>query len=158
MRKTGSLFLHLTLEPSWKKSVCYVTYDYETRWPKWTEYPADANFGRFLSSLMIIYENDMANNMENLHAENRIQNVFSGPLLIYVPIPDFSMPYNVLCLVSTVIAMGIGALHNLTTSQLVASKVEKDKGELYISKYSFILFITFFQNSTKARHQSWKTT
>ena len=35
------------------------------------------------------------------------------------------MPYNVLCLVSTVIAMCIGAIHNLTTSQLVDSSVAK---------------------------------
>ena len=35
------------------------------------------------------------------------------------------MPYNVLCLVCTVIAMGIGAVHNLTTSQLVSSSSPK---------------------------------
>ena len=35
------------------------------------------------------------------------------------------MPYNVLCLVCTVIAMGIGAVHNLTTSQLVSTSSPK---------------------------------
>jgi len=50
------------------------------------------------------------------------------------------MPYNVLCLVCTVIAMGIGGVHNLTTSQLVSSSIPK--AETNLGKIiSFILNI-----------------
>lgn len=47
-------------------------------------------------------------------------------LLISLPTPDFSMPYNVICFVCTVIAIGFGSIFNLTTRKLVpASKDEK---------------------------------
>lgn len=118
IRKAGSLLIHLKLEPL---STCFISYDYETRWPKWTEYPADSNAGRYLPSQLIFFDSDGLTN-EN-EALSRLS--FSNPLLVYIPIPDFSMPYNVLCLVSTVIAMCIGAIHNLTTSQLVDSSVAK---------------------------------
>jgi len=110
-RKTGALLLLVEIEPFGE---CIITYDYSTRWPKWTEYPADANYGRFMPGLMLTYSN-----------ENVPIKVHSPPLLIYVPIPDFSMPYNVLCLVCTVLAMGIGTIHNLTTDQLVDADVAK---------------------------------
>ena len=85
------------------------------------EYPADSNAGRYLPSQLIFFDSDELTN-ENAGL-SRLS--FSNPLLVYIPIPDFSMPYNVLCLVSTVIAMCIGAIHNLTTSQLVDSSVAK---------------------------------
>ena len=50
-----------------------------------------------------------------------------------MPIPDFSMPYNVLCLVCTVVAMGIGAIHNLTTSQLVSAKNPKSRWKFFLN-------------------------
>ena len=51
-RQTGALLLLLEIEPF---EECTVSYDYSTRWPKWTEYPADANYGRFLPGLMLTY-------------------------------------------------------------------------------------------------------
>ena len=73
---------------------------------------------------MIIYSKENSDG-----TSEQVAKAFSGPLLLYVPIPDFSMPYNVLCLVSTVIAMGIGAVHNLTTSQLVPSDSKQENGD-----------------------------
>lgn len=40
-------------------------------------------------------------------------------LLVLLPVPDFSMPFNVICLVCTVIAMLFGPVHTLTTKMLV---------------------------------------
>jgi len=40
-------------------------------------------------------------------------------LLISLPTPDFSMPYNVICLACTVIAIAFGSIHNLTTRRFV---------------------------------------
>ena len=41
--------------------------------------------------------------------------VYTEPLLVNLPTPDFSMPYNVICLTCTVIAVGYGSLYNLLT-------------------------------------------
>lgn len=41
--------------------------------------------------------------------------IYSEPLLLRTPLPDFSMPYNVICLTCTVIAIGFGSVYNLTT-------------------------------------------
>ena len=47
IRKTGSLLIHLKLEPL---STCFINYNYETRWPKWTGMSADAD-GHFKNNL-----------------------------------------------------------------------------------------------------------
>ncbi|KAH3784843.1 hypothetical protein DPMN_162914 [Dreissena polymorpha] len=48
-------------------------------------------------------------------------------LLVSLPTPDFSMPYNVICLACTVVAIAFGSLHNLTTRSLAAVDPEKTK-------------------------------
>lgn len=46
------------------------------------------------------------NNFVRLHTET---------LLLALPTPDFSMPYNVICLTCTVVAIAFGSYHNLCT-------------------------------------------
>ena len=36
-----------------------------------------------------------------------------------LPTPDFSMPFNVICLTCTVVAIAFGSIHNLSTRQLL---------------------------------------
>lgn len=38
-------------------------------------------------------------------------------LVVAMATPDFSMPYNVICLVCTVVALAFGPLFNLTTKR-----------------------------------------
>ena len=38
-------------------------------------------------------------------------------LLVSFPVPDFSMPYNVICLTCTVLAIAFGSFHNSSTRQ-----------------------------------------
>lgn len=38
-------------------------------------------------------------------------------ILVSLPTPDFSMPYNVICLACTVVALAFGPLHNITTKR-----------------------------------------
>ena len=45
-----------------------------------------------------------------------------------LPTPDFSMPYNVICFVCTVIAIGFGSIFNLTTRKLEPATAENSKG------------------------------
>ncbi|EFJ52494.1 hypothetical protein VOLCADRAFT_102993 [Volvox carteri f. nagariensis] len=48
-------------------------------------------------------------------SRDAVQQVFSGGLLVPLAAPDFSMPYNVICLSSTVLAVYFGAIVNLLT-------------------------------------------
>ena len=48
-------------------------------------------------------------------------------LLVSLPTPDFSMPYNVICLACTVVAIAFGSLHNLTTRSFVVVDPDKKK-------------------------------
>lgn len=43
--------------------------------------------------------------------------LYSESLLVNLPTPDFSMPFNVICLGCTAVALAFGGLHNLTTKQ-----------------------------------------
>ncbi len=42
---------------------------------------------------------------------------YSESLLVNLPTPDFSMPFNVICLGCTAVALAFGGLHNLTTKE-----------------------------------------
>lgn len=56
--------------------------------------------------------------------------IHTEPLLISIATPDFSMPYNVICFVCTVIAIGFGSIFNLTTRKLVPDTEENKTGIL----------------------------
>lgn len=43
--------------------------------------------------------------------------------MVSLPTPDFSMPYNVICLACTVVALAFGPLHNICTKELVLKPV-----------------------------------
>ena len=60
--------------------------------------------------------------------------VHTEPLLVLLPTPDFSMPYNVICFVSTVIAIGFGSLFNLTTKSLKPEKTAAKDGESVLAR------------------------
>lgn len=53
-------------------------------------------------------------------------NIRTESLLITLPTPDFSMPYNVICLACTVVALAFGPIHNFSTKKLTFSKKPKD--------------------------------
>jgi len=54
--------------------------------------------------------------------------IHTESLLVALPTPDFSMPYNVICLSCTVIAIVFGSVHNLTTRRFVVLDPTKHKG------------------------------
>merc|ERR1712024_116595 len=45
--------------------------------------------------------------------------LYIEPLLVNLPTPDFSMPYNVICLTCFVLGLAFGTLHNITTKTLI---------------------------------------
>lgn len=46
--------------------------------------------------------------------------IYTETLLVSLPTPDFSMPYNVITLTCTVIALFFGSMFNLMTRDFVA--------------------------------------
>ncbi|XP_078681389.1 GPI-anchor transamidase component PIGT-like [Branchiostoma floridae x Branchiostoma belcheri] len=129
------LELVLTLPPD---STTRVSFSFQRAFLKWTEYPPDANHGFYISSAVLTTILRQADNFtvppavgSGLQA-GLFQSSTEYPLrlhtetlLISLPTPDFSMPYNVICLTCTVIAIAFGSLHNLTTRRFQYTDLKK---------------------------------
>ncbi|CAA22348.1 pig-T, Gpi16 [Schizosaccharomyces pombe] len=74
------------------------------------EYPPDANRGYNLPPAII-----------SVFDENntKLCSLRTAALLMFIPTPDFSMPYNVIIFTSTVIALTFGGIFNLLTRRFV---------------------------------------
>ncbi|XP_072013804.1 GPI transamidase component PIG-T-like [Amphiura filiformis] len=137
-----SMELVLTLPPN---SVTSLSIQFDKAYLKWTEHPPDANIGFHIGSAVVTAKMLTPANYtspaqhQSLLAESFSKHssdqgfflrLYTEPLLIQLPTPDFSMPYNVICLACTVVAIGFGSLHNLTTRRFVVSETKKQKGGL----------------------------
>ncbi|OWA53476.1 GPI transamidase component PIG-T [Hypsibius exemplaris] len=70
--------------------------------------------------------------------------LYTEPLLVSLPTPDFSMPYNVICMTCTVLALAFGPIHALTTKNFKLIDLAenppllervKRKGQLLLTKF-----------------------
>ena len=113
-RQRGTqLELQITVPPA---STVRLTYDFEKAILRYTEYPPDANRGFDVAPAVIRV-------LSNGSAEAVYLRTTS--LLLSLPTPDFSMPYNVIILTSTVIALAFGSIYNLLVRRFVgADEVE----------------------------------
>nr|CAD7256332.1 unnamed protein product [Timema shepardi] len=66
----------------------------------------------------------------NATREGYLVQLRTETLIITLPTPDFSMPYNVICLACTVVALAFGPLHNITTKRLRLKDNESQSGPL----------------------------
>ncbi|XP_034029113.1 GPI transamidase component PIG-T [Thalassophryne amazonica] len=111
-------------------SVTEVSIQFERALLKWTEYTPDANHGLYVGSSVIsalvpsivamdtniTHEGPLFSSFFPCREETSFfVRIYTEPLLVNLPTPDFSMPYNVICLTCTVIAVGYGSLYNLLT-------------------------------------------
>jgi phosphatidylinositol glycan class T len=87
-------------------STVVLTYDFEKAILRYTEYPPDANRGFDIPAAVITVGN---------------VSIRTTSLLLPLPTPDFSMPYNVIILTSTVIALAFGNIFNLLVRRFVAA-------------------------------------
>lgn len=90
-----------------------LTYDFEKAILRYTEYPPDANRGFDIAPAIL----RILPGSNSEHDEGNYLRTTS--LLLPLPTPDFSMPYNVIILTSTVIALGFGSIFNLLIRQFV---------------------------------------
>ena len=125
------------------RSTVELSYDFEKAILRYTEYPPDANRGFDVPAAVIrvLPSNNTTSSPEGTErAEGDGQGSYlrTTSLLLPLPTPDFSMPYNVIILTSTVIALGFGSVFNLLVRRFVlaeevpgspiSSFVEKVKG------------------------------
>ncbi|CAJ1085458.1 GPI transamidase component PIG-T [Xyrichtys novacula] len=111
-------------------SATEVTVQFERALLKWTEYTPDPNHGFYVGSSVISSLVPSIVAMDTNSSQDRplfssffpckeessyFMRVYTEPLLVNLPTPDFSMPYNVICLTCTVVAVGYGSLYNLLT-------------------------------------------
>lgn len=108
-RKRGThLELRMVIPPA---SSITLTYDFEKAILRYTEYPPDANRGFDVAPAVI--------RLLSLPSDNKGIYVRTTSLLLPLPTPDFSMPYNVIILTSTVMALGFGNIFNLLVRRFV---------------------------------------
>ncbi|KAG5463534.1 MAG: GPI transamidase component PIG-T, partial [Olpidium bornovanus] len=79
------------------RSAVALEFDFEKVFLKYTEHPPDANRGFDLGDVSLI-------GMTGYQ-----QRVYTGNLLVSLPTPDFSMPYNVITLTCTLVALFLGS-------------------------------------------------
>ncbi|KAG5896881.1 hypothetical protein JTB14_033521 [Gonioctena quinquepunctata] len=121
------------------RSTTSVSIDFDYVFLKWQEYPPDANHGFYIGSAVISSVLPLARNYTGLPLDgSKISDSFNASrsgyliqirtenMVITLPTPDFSMPYNVICLACTVVALAFGPLHNITTRRLVLKSKKKE--------------------------------
>ena len=103
-------------------SAVILTYDFDKAILRYTEYPPDANRGFDVAPAVIRLLPSSGNSSSNSQAPLYIR---TSSLLLPLPTPDFSMPYNVIILTSTVMALAFGMIFNLLVRRFVgADEVE----------------------------------
>ncbi|RWS07996.1 GPI transamidase component PIG-T-like protein [Dinothrombium tinctorium] len=132
----------LTLLPN---SVTTIHFDFDRQYLKWTEYPPDANHGVYVNSAVISLKLPTAQNMtvfSETSSSDFFLRIHTQSLLVSLATPDFSMPYNVICLVSTVVSLAFGPIHNLTTRKpQIPKSDEESKKQSLLNRIK-----NFFQN------------
>jgi len=101
-------------------SVTQLTMEFSKSFIAYTEHPPDAERGWDLPAAVISYEETREN-----EGDTRERRIYTKNLLINLPTPDFSMPYNVIIMTSTVITLFFGSIFNLLTRQFVWVKSPK---------------------------------
>ncbi|KAL1306104.1 hypothetical protein AAFC00_004221 [Neodothiora populina] len=109
-RRGTHLELRITIPAA---STVTLTYDFDKAILRYTEYPPDANRGFDVAPATIRVLPSVEGG-ESMYLR-------TTSLLLPLPTPDFSMPYNVIILTSTVIAMAFGSVFNLIVRRFVAA-------------------------------------
>ncbi|XPS73135.1 Subunit of the glycosylphosphatidylinositol transamidase complex-like protein [Ascochyta lentis] len=109
-RRGTHLELRMVIPPS---STLTLTYDFDKAILRYTEYPPDANRGFDVAPAVI--------RVLSPPADRKGIYVRTTSLLLPLPTPDFSMPYNVIILTSTVMALAFGNIFNLLVRRFVGA-------------------------------------
>ena len=110
--------LYLTIPA---KSMVRLSISFEKAHLRYTEHPPDANRGFDLSGALV--------SVLTGPSDDAVVRLYSENVLISLPTPDFSMPYNVITMTCTLFALFFGSLFNLLTRKFVPVLVEVPAGK-----------------------------
>jgi len=99
-------------------STVFLTYDFEKSILRYTEYPPDANRGFDVAAAVITITHPRSPWASTRFATAHLR---TTSLLLSLPTPDFSMPYNVIIFTSTAIALAFGGMFNILVRRFVAA-------------------------------------
>ncbi|CAI4039561.1 hypothetical protein SMKI_08G2290 [Saccharomyces mikatae IFO 1815] len=95
-----------------------MTYQFDKALLQFAEYPPDANHGFEIDAAVIT--------VLSLESSSALYELRTSTLLLSLSTPDFSMPYNVIILTSTIMGLIFGMLYNLMVKRMVTVE-EADK-------------------------------
>lgn len=121
-------YLEIVLELA-PRSVTEISVQFDYVFLKWQEYPPDANHGFYVGSAIVkatiprhatslTFDKSLIIDNLNSTESDYLICLKTENFIITLPTPDFSMPYNVICLACTVVALAFGPIHNITTKRL----------------------------------------
>ena len=105
-----------------------VEVDYELVFLQFEQFPPDANRGFDIPSAIIQTRSPLPLNGKNNKNErdHNWKTIYTSSLMIEMPYPDFSMPYNVVTLTSTLMAFIGGTILNMLSRKKIEAKKDKD--------------------------------
>lgn len=98
-------------------STVSLSYDFDKALLYIEEYPPDANHGFEIPPAAVVVVDPHVDDNTVVTSSLR-----TTSLLLSLPTPDFSMPYNVIILTCTVMALAFGSLHNLLVKRVVSEE------------------------------------
>ena len=102
-------------------STMILTYDFDKAILRYTEYPPDANRGFDVGPAVIkVLPSNLGS--KDQAPPQQPSYIRTTSLLLPLPTPDFSMPYNVIILTSTVMALAFGSIFNLLVRRFVGAE------------------------------------
>lgn len=121
--RPGYLELEVTLPPGGDVTF---TYKFDKSLLLYAEYPPDANHGFSIDPAVV----------KVVNADKEVvYQLRTASLLLTLPTPDFSMPYNVIILTCTVMSLAFGTVFNLLTKKVVTEEeFEEISKNLKLSK------------------------
>jgi phosphatidylinositol glycan class T len=103
------------------RSTVYMTLDVTKAFLRYTEHPPDAQRGWDLPPAVFVPIRTDGEGWDG------VERVYTPILLVDLATPDFSMPYNVIIMSSTLITFIFGSIFNLLTRKFIVVKMEGDE-------------------------------
>jgi GPI-anchor transamidase subunit T len=101
-------------------STVHLTLGFDKTFLRYTEHPPDAQRGWDLPPAVLVplpFSGEGSGNSTTTHPR-----MYTNTLLVDLATPDFSMPYNVIIMSSTLVALLFGSVFNLLTRNFIAVK------------------------------------
>ncbi|KAI8927620.1 GPI transamidase component PIG-T [Entophlyctis helioformis] len=142
------LELSLLLPPKSKTSI---SIDFDTAFIKYTEHHPDANHG-FELGVGVLTANFQKGNAGITNG--RRPRIYTESLLVRLPTPDFSMPYNVITLTCTLFALFFGSVFNSLVRQFRPVRVARPPS----TRWAFLSWLRRSKSTTTTTSASVVTT